>query len=425
MKKMAKKLRSMFVTLGFAALATALVGCGGTTGKRYNEAVIVSVRQNQMYPATERLKAYIREAVDCPEGCYLALYTCDSKPEKVVSDNVKGSSGGSSKEEAIHESYTNSVIEVVEEEMKANDPEADVYSAMCLAYKDIMSQPSGFNRMVINDSMISTAGCVNLAAENLALASMDIEKYVENMTCVDLSALDEVILVNIGIADGCQPGLSVTEQNKLQELWEAIFAKSGVSSDKIKYITDPPSGGVSVSDMDLPMVTPIKTMPEEQVFTAETTEETTAKPDSVSKVDLSEPYVIPDNDIHFKGDSDELVTPEAEVERILRPIAESVVADDVKILVMGGTASAGEKENTKSMIKLSSARAEVVKKRLVTYGCAEENIVTVGAGIQHPFYVNDLDEEGRFLESKGAKNRIVVIMKLDSDTAATLVREYK
>ena len=62
-------------------------------------------------------------------------------------------------------------------------------------------------------------------------------------------------------------------------------------------------------------------------------------------------------------------------------------------------------------IKLSTERAETVKKLLIDFGADSSRIKTKGLGYtKNPLRVNDLNENGYLLESEAKKNRAVYIL---------------
>ncbi len=113
---------------------------------------------------------------------------------------------------------------------------------------------------------------------------------------------------------------------------------------------------------------------------------------------------------------------ENEVKKVLAPVAEIILAHpDHPILLAGTTAKWGSQE---SCVALSNKRADAVKDLLVShFGIPESQLITVGLGYEDDPFVRgrEIDASGTFVETEGAKNRRVVVLDAESDTAKQIL----
>ena len=118
------------------------------------------------------------------------------------------------------------------------------------------------------------------------------------------------------------------------------------------------------------------------------------RPEPITVLAANEAVAI--NNLHFETGSD-VIMPSSLPE--LKRIATFIATYGYKVRLAGHTDNVGQPEANKS---LSQARAEAVKRQLVEYGCAAEDIKTFGYGDLKPVASNET-EEGR------AQNRRVEI----------------
>lgn len=433
MKNVKKKFFGLYMAM-MIALAITLTGCGTSDppttctiqndGQPINLAIVTVEAENRPEPATDTLRPYIHDTVD--SYGYLALYTCDANPRCVEYAAIERpeESVGASKEKSIHEGYTESVLDIIREDMKAKEPEIDVYAGMVKAYNALPSKKDNYNVLLVCDSMLSTSGDVDLSREDVLLDSLDIDAYVtsmenQGMIC-DMSKLSEVYIVNLGETADDQPALSIVEHDKLEALWSKILEKCNVSPEKVHFVTGPVIDESDHKSKDLPDVSIVTTV-RRSVDVVKSSDQEDENDDIF---DGGTVFAFDETSIMFKADSDEIITSEEELNKLLTPIADNMIANGTKVLIMGGTASGGTLKNTDGMLDLSSRRAEAVKKVLLGYGVSEDSIRTVGVGIGSTFYTRDVDENGNFVEEIGRKNRVVVLMSQESEKAIALLKEY-
>ena len=135
------------------------------------------------------------------------------------------------------------------------------------------------------------------------------------------------------------------------------------------------------------------------------------------------PFELDETQVHFVANEAIFIDEEA-AKAALAPVAEIILAHpDHPILLAGTTATWGSQE---SCVDLSNRRAGAVKDLLVNYyGVPESQLKTVGLGFAADPFVRgqDVDSNGNFVETEGAKNRRTIIMDAEDPIAKTLLGE--
>ena len=133
------------------------------------------------------------------------------------------------------------------------------------------------------------------------------------------------------------------------------------------------------------------------------------------------PFELSSTQVRFVADQAVFID-ENEAKEALAPVAEIILAHpDHPILLAGTTAEWGNQE---SCVALSNRRADAVKDLLVSYfGVPESQLITVGLGYEADPFVRgrDVDSNGNFVETEGAKNRRVVVLDAESDIARQIL----
>ena len=139
------------------------------------------------------------------------------------------------------------------------------------------------------------------------------------------------------------------------------------------------------------------------------------------KVVFEKPFSLDETQVKFKPNSDEFVD-ESAARSAIKPVADQILKyPDHKILLAGTTATFG---NQTAAEKLSSQRADAVKNMLVNeFKVPSGQLETAGLGYEKdPFErAADMDVSGNFIESEAKKNRRVVVLDADSDTAKKIL----
>ena len=144
-----------------------------------------------------------------------------------------------------------------------------------------------------------------------------------------------------------------------------------------------------------------------------------------SEMVFTVPFELNETQIRFVANQAVFIN-EEEAKENLAPVAEKILAyPEHPILLAGSTATYGSQEEC---LALSSARAEAVKNLLVEeFGVPEEQLITVGLGYAADPFVRgqDVDANGNFVETEGAKNRRVVVLDAESEIAQQILAEQE
>ena len=135
------------------------------------------------------------------------------------------------------------------------------------------------------------------------------------------------------------------------------------------------------------------------------------------------PFELNETQVHFVANEAIFIDEEAAI-AALAPVAEIILAHpDHPILLAGTTATWGSQD---SCVNLSNRRAGAVKDLLVNYyGVPEDQLKTIGLGFAADPFVRgqDVDSNGNFIETEGAKNRRTIIMDAEDPIAKELLGE--
>lgn len=152
-----------------------------------------------------------------------------------------------------------------------------------------------------------------------------------------------------------------------------------------------------------------------------TTEADPAAVEDAGDVVFETPFELSSTQVRFVANQAVFVD-ENEAKEALAPVAEIILAHpDHPILLAGTTARWGSQE---SCVELSNKRADAVKELLVNgFGVPASQLITVGLGYEDDPFVRgrDIDANGRFVETEGAKNRRVIVLDAESDIARQIL----
>ncbi len=150
-------------------------------------------------------------------------------------------------------------------------------------------------------------------------------------------------------------------------------------------------------------------------------EPATPAPATVEPLIFETPFELNETRVMFVGDEATFID-EAAAREACAPVADVILAHpDHQVLLVGTTASNGSDEYC---LDLSSRRAAAVKDLLVNaYGVPEDQLLTVGLGYKlDPFArANDLDANGKLIESEACKNRRVIVLDAEDPIAQEIL----
>ena len=189
-----------------------------------------------------------------------------------------------------------------------------------------------------------------------------------------------------------------SSKKKLENLWRCVIESGGGQVEfESEYVT-----GDSVSDT--PTVSNVS-FPEDTL-------------ENLSSNSFEAGLKLEGETLKFKGDLAEFVD-KNKAKEILTPIAEQIIADNIRIIIIGSTASSGSLESCK---ELSIQRAEACKKLLISLGVESQNIEICGIGrTPCSLRVKDIDDDGNFVEEQAKQNRAIFLFNYDSQAAQDLL----
>lgn len=352
----------------------------------------------------------IMDAVSDTIGNYgfISVISVDGLPSLIAADSYdipeQYKNAAKSKLRADAENKAHNLMMKISE-VKADDSEVDTLEALRTAVRSFASAEEGASRkIIVVDTGWSTTGLLDFGnnlinAEPSAVAEMLAEKDA----IPDLTGTT-VIWQQLGDVAEPQQELSPGQTLALEAIWQAIIEKGG-GSFKCSA-TVPNEGSVGGS---LPGVSTIELQMEEPVKFDESKVET-------EEISFDAPVIFGEEQIQFKGDSDEFVDIEKALSCI-RPVADYMNGHPGFNLLLVGT-TAGDEDN-QYVRELSYARASAVKKTLVELGISEDRIMVKGLGNHDPWHIYGVGTEGEL----AAQNRKVVMISAEAEEAVKLLDE--
>ncbi len=285
----------------------------------------------------------------------------------------------------------------------ADDPEADYLKALQLGVRSILDLEGYSSKtIIVIGTGLSNTGLLNFQ-NNFFYAEPDsIVSTIKNKEEIpDLNGIS-VIFQQLGDTAKPQQELTTAQKNKLKAVYEGLVT-SGGGSFKLNNTMAIPAN----EDIDYPKMTPVKLPKESPIVFDATAFETSNNP-------LKTPVVLTERQVTFIGDKADYVDPE-NAREVLKPIADYLESNDIKILLCGTTA--GDKDTDFTM-SLSLDRAKTVKGTLVDFGIDSDRIITVGKGCSDPWHISGVG----YKSAAAAENRKVVVMDASTDIALSLLK---
>lgn len=148
----------------------------------------------------------------------------------------------------------------------------------------------------------------------------------------------------------------------------------------------------------------------------------TPVPSKPKKLIFETPYELTETQVHFVANEAAFVDEKA-AKDALEPVAKTILANPGHPVLLAGTTATWGSQKTSE--ELSLKRAGAVKDLLVRqYGVPDKQLLTIGLGFEKdPFpRGKDVDKNGHFVESEGAKNRRVFVIDADDPVAEELLK---
>lgn len=284
----------------------------------------------------------------------------------------------------------------------ADDPEIDILEGLDMASR-ALSGSKEKKRLIVFSSGLSTAGDLNFA-KTPELISKRPTEVVDMLNATksipDLSGID-LVWYGLGDVAGEQEKLSNMNKFQLKSIWSEIITASKPAS--------------AVFD---------KTPPQKD--SDEYGEEAAEYPE-VSPVTLPTVLTIAETEIGFEANEAILKDRNKAIE-IMAYYADCIKAAGHDFYVVGSTATYGTVEGCRL---LGEQRADVVKDILCKdYSVSGDSLYTysigqMNLGGNYEWRLNDLDENGKFVEEIGAKNRKVMIIDAESEDGKRFLQQWE
>ena len=285
---------------------------------------------------------------------------------------------------------------------RAQTPEVDLLSAISLAGR-WLNDREGEKQLLIIDNGLSTVGLLDFTKNLIRVDADTIAEYLEEKEAIP--SLNGVVVTWVGLGDTADSQKALTPANRknLECIWNSICITGGANS--VTFRGDAPSTGNNSES--LPEVTPIDIIAEEPMEVSET---------------QSRNWWLGEEKCQFLPDSAEFVDIDA-TKSLLQPIVEAVANEDL-ILGFCGTTARAPGATEQGCQELSMERALAVEELMLEMGMDMRHIgVTLGRGYNHPYYIDDRNEDGTLNEQMASANRSVIIFSLDSEVAEKLLKE--
>lgn len=367
----------------------------------------------------------------------VSVIVCDGKPEKVDTivngeDILTYTSGNITDLNNQKGNLVNALTDfLLSDELRANDPEVDLLSAIGKAQNILEAYPDSEHHILILDTGITTTGALDMTQIKIMETSCDeIVKTVSDA----IPHLDGTYITFAGLGNVAEPQSEIAStqgQDTLEELWSAIlkygnaeltsqlryddsantatmdYNESNPSSYKeVSSVTfyNPKDGGVEAN--------PVTIVHEEKAEEATVTV-------CLQTADLGG---FVGDEATFKNKDKAISTLNTLTDDFSKFLSET----DYKLYVVGSIAKVqpGEAGEVKSN-HLSQERADAVANLLISdYGIPSDRIVTIDAGTTKFSWRNADEYKGGSstqVDSEAQKNRVVAIISENS----SLVEELK
>ncbi len=291
-------------------------------------------------------------------------------------------------------------------EISAEEQEVNTLKAIRLGAERLQgADPASTDKLLlIMDSGLSTVEPLRFQDGYLWAETEDIVNALEEKCLIPKLDGVDVKWAFCGETAHPQEELSAAQKEKLREIWEAILLEGGARS--VEFINEVATG---VPNTDSPYVSTVEAEDEGIEVPIHPTPEPT-----VTDFRPLDTYVLDGARVQFVGDT-AVFLDENKAREEIKVVADDLLAHpDNHVYVIGTTAS-GRRDFCKT---LSDERAKAVTDVLTDFGVPKEQLYLMGLGcVPGPWREEDLDENGRLIEEKAAKNRRVIIVDVLSDDA--------
>lgn len=386
-----------------------LAGCSSSDNTEIALAVVVGKHGNAIEIPLNAPS--IKEAIY--NSCYtygsVAFVAVDGNPKVYYQTNIPEPEAGGlteSKKQSLANGYTEQLLGEIQQAYP-EVAEVDTLKAIQQAAFTLQgSSESADKVMVIMDSGLSTVGYLDFTK---GLLEADVESIVEALkeaeAIPDLQDVSIVWMFN-GQTASPQQELSERQKKKLQEIWTTILLEGGAK--EVSFASDI---ATELSEEAFPLVSLVDV--EERSINVDTEERI---PVEIIIDEPIETVILDNTSVQFIGDKAVFVDKELAMTHIKELAEQLLMNPDNKVYVIGTTASG----NREFCNQLSIDRAQTVTDALIAMGVPEGQLIPMGLGFEDPWHINDLDDNGRQIESLACQNRKVLIVDVNGNDAKKL-----
>ncbi|WP_158545969.1 OmpA family protein [Blastococcus sp. TF02A-30] len=259
-------------------------------------------------------------------------------------------------------------------------PETDLLGALRVAADSIRQEP-GHRRILVLDPGLSTAGALDFRRADLldAVPQEVADALGKTDQLPNLSGLS-VQFVGLGVTAEPQPALTPIRRAQLQELWTTIATTAGAT-----HVAAEPGAGDGPPAGDLPPVSSV------------------AVPPGYSCTGTT--MTITGGELAFHHDTDSWFDPET-AERILKPIADQMLAGQLSAVLRGTTAAL---RDPAEQMMLSYLQAQAVANLWLEFKVPQQQLTVVGLGSEFPGRIEERTATGDLDPIAAAANRTITI----------------
>lgn len=402
-----------------APISLVIIAGRHANANMFTEDMLETVRfwVNQTIKETEDTKGYHAEAD-------ISIIVCDGDPRKVPVEAegrnlLKVDAPNATKCEEGKEKIADKVIGfLIDESLKADDPEVDLLKAVSQAQDILNSRKDTEHHILILDTGITTSGYldmrrVDFISSDMAEVLAAIQEGIPNLTGTKITFL------GIGNVGSNQPELSSkSSKDKLVTLWTSILESAGGELTDALYISENYGKPMEFSEDGTgypPVGTVFFPQPDGTISCTEVKIDTTveaAEPIIAAKFYTSDLGFVPNEatfrDINQAHHAINTIVPE--LQRFLNET-------NYKIYVVGSIAKTSPDRSDRHNIT-SKDRAQAVADMLIKeYGVPADRIIVIDAGVTEFSWRNANEDNG-----PQQANRVVAII---SENTTDLVQELR
>jgi len=364
-------------------------GSGGTTAApssclalKVPVALAIGARSNSpIQVLNTTVTAVLNSAIDANQ--MVTLVRLDGKPKIIFSQAFTPGANAQLTKQARNKYVTNlnQILQGTPQpttDIRAQAPQADVLDALAEAASTV---PAGGD-VVVMDSGLQTVEPLDFRTGLLSDDPSSIVDYLRHADELPDLKGRHIYFTGLGWTASPQPALSISERQKVVQIWEQIAQAAGAACVALDQ-----TANTSNAVPDRPPVAIVTPPPPPP------------PPTSCSVINLGDA-----NNVGFEFDSTTFRDPSG-ARATLQELANVLMQPGESVTLTGSTSSEGSDQYN---LDLSLRRANAVKAVLVQLGVPSSEIQTFGDGSHLPGRLNDRGANGQLLIGPAIQNRKVV-----------------